>query len=90
MRKSLKLDLWVKQIAHLHLGEYNYSPLFFTILASSLNYGTFFQNCVYSLFQATHANLCESMECYGAVAVDKTGNKNSLPSLFLTDGHSFS
>lgn len=28
----------------------------------------FFQNCVYSLFQATHANLHERLECCGAVA----------------------
>lgn len=77
--KSLKLDLRVKQIAHLYLGEYNYFSLFHhSCFKPEWFYGTFYQNCVYSLFQATRANLCESMEHYGAVAVDKIANKTKF------------
>lgn len=48
----------------------------------------FFQNGVYSLFQATCANLCESMVCYGVV--DKTANKTKLicwDCFLQIDGH---
>jgi len=38
----------------------------------------FSQNYAYSLFQATCANLYESVEHYGAVAVDKTANKTKF------------
>lgn len=79
MKKSLKLDLWLKQFALLHLGEYNYFPLFHhSWFKSEWFYGMFFQNCIYSLFQATCANLCESMERYGAVTVYKIANKNKF------------
>lgn len=77
--KSLEPDLWVRQTAHQHLRECNYFTLFHhSCFKPQWFYGAFFENCVYSLFQVTCANLCENVEQCGAVAVDEIANKTKF------------
>lgn len=77
--KCLKLDLSVKQIAHLYLGKYNYFPLFFTILTSILNafISCFFRILFIPHFRQ-HVHVCE--KAWSTMVL--------LPRLFLTDGQS--
>lgn len=62
--KSLKLYSLVKQIAHLHLGEYKYFPFFFTILASSLNdFMAYFSRIVFIPCFRLHVQICVKAWC---------------------------
>lgn len=55
----MKLDLWVKESAHLHSEEYNSFPLFFSVLASSLSdFMVCFSRTVFISCFRLHMQIC--------------------------------